>query len=66
MPYTLTLLCTGFVEIWLLLLPLALFGDKDMDPWHVGLEVLLYALISILLLSIDEAATQLEQVGASF
>lgn len=56
---------SGFLEIWLLLMPFGLFSDVQ-DPAsnpqrHPVFELLLYLLICILMLGVDEVASQLEQ-----
>jgi hypothetical protein len=69
MPYALTLLTTGYVEIFLLLQPFALIRSNvpsEMDK-HVllnGLQplagLLIYFFCAVLLLGVDEVANQLE------
>ncbi|PSC67583.1 hypothetical protein C2E20_8740 [Micractinium conductrix] len=54
LPEGLNLLCTGFLLIWLLLLPLGLWDRAS------GYAVVAYAIMAILLLGCDEMATQLE------
>lgn len=60
------LCCSGFLEIWLLLMPLGLFPDVPNTATatklrHPAFELLLYLLICILMLGVDEVTSQLEQ-----
>ncbi|PSC76560.1 deoxyribodipyrimidine photo-lyase [Micractinium conductrix] len=54
MPHSLTLISTGFLQIWLLLLPLGLWEGT---AWF-GLVAMFFT--ALLLLCVDEVATQLE------
>ncbi|KAG1666969.1 hypothetical protein FOA52_004252 [Chlamydomonas sp. UWO 241] len=58
MPEGVTLMCTGFVEIWCLLLPFGLIVDTGHLDWVVLIAV---AVASLLLLGCDEVANQMEQ-----
>ena len=67
MPYAITLLCSGFLEIWLLLMPLGtILGTSSHAPImrHHGptivIDLLLYLLVCVLMLGVDEVANQLE------
>jgi putative membrane protein len=68
MPYTITLISTGFVLIWLLFLPLGLFQDVTVRPDNTAAEIVMqfvimliaYLFLALLLLSCDEIANQLE------
>lgn len=52
-----SLVCTGFVEIWCLLLPFGLATDMVDVDW---ISVVAVAIISLLLLAVDEVANQME------
>eukprot|EP00798_Chlamydomonas_sp_ICE-L_P004565 gene4565-14744_t len=58
LPYGLSLISLGFVQIWCTLLPLAL-NNADPGPEFIRLPAT--ALITLVLLGVDEVATQLEQ-----
>ena len=70
MPYALTLMCTGFLEIWLLLMPFATVVDgiaaDTLVEWAAVLkDLMLYLLACILMLGVDEVTNQLEQPFAA-
>eukprot|EP00798_Chlamydomonas_sp_ICE-L_P016396 gene16396-22598_t len=58
LPYGLSIISLGFVQIWCTLLPFGL--DADSLP-HEYVRLIATALITLLLLAVDEVATQLEQ-----
>eukprot|EP00798_Chlamydomonas_sp_ICE-L_P016392 gene16392-22594_t len=59
LPYGLSLISLGFVQIWCTLLPLGL--NSDTYGVQEFIRVPATALITLVLLSVDEVATQLEQ-----
>lgn len=66
MPYAITLMCSGFLEIWLLLMPLGtiLRSSSPAPLRHKGpaivIDLLLYLLTCVLMLGVDELTNQLE------
>jgi putative membrane protein len=57
MPQGVALVCTGFVEIWCLLLPFSLASNtREID----AVAIIACAVISLLLLACDEVASQME------
>ena len=66
MPYSLTLVSSGFLEIWLLLMPfLATVNGRPagagFDWARLVKDLVLYLMSSVMLLGIDEVTNQLEQ-----
>ncbi|KAF8055483.1 hypothetical protein HT031_006742 [Scenedesmus sp. PABB004] len=71
MPYALTLFCSGFLEVWLIFAAFAIIPDRSTARPAVGpaqqalmvpvFEILLYLLMTILMLGVDEIASQLEE-----
>ena len=60
MPQGVSLMCTGFVFTWLILLPFGLINGPD--GMSANLAVLpIMAIASMLLLGVDEMATQMER-----
>lgn len=65
-PYAITLLCSGFLEIWLLLMPLGTILGSSLPATlrhtraMVVVDLLLYLLACVLMLGVDEVANQLE------
>jgi predicted membrane chloride channel (bestrophin family) len=70
LPYALTLMCTGFIEIELVLLPIGLIGSpysisadnftRSQRATGIMLLLGLYMIINLLLLGADEVASQME------
>jgi predicted membrane chloride channel (bestrophin family) len=71
MPYSITLSCSGVLEIWLLLMPLATVVDSPPAGMPGGascnsvpaiwVDLLLYVLACVLMLGLGDVAVQLEQ-----
>lgn len=69
MPYAITLLCSGVLEIWLLLMPLATVVDSPVrgtpgdyaNVPAVLVDLMLYLLACVLMLGVEDVAVQLEQ-----
>lgn len=63
MPYSMTLMCTGFLQIWLLFLPCAIISVPTKAPAgdNPVFGLVIYFFTAILMLGVDEVANQLEQ-----
>eukprot|EP00775_Hariotina_reticulata_P013776 gene13776-13897_t len=64
MPYSLTLICTGFLQIFLMFLPFAVISVSTIMPNmgdHPAFGLLIYFFTCVLMLGVDEVANQLEQ-----
>ena len=57
LPYNLTLVNTGFLQIWLLLSPLAIWTDDSSGDWF---GLLPFFFMTVMVLGTDEVACQLE------
>lgn len=55
-PQAVSMTCTGFVTIWLMLLPMGLWEERG-GQWYT---LLIVFFVALLLLSVDSVATQLE------
>lgn len=60
MPQGVSLMCTGFVFTWLVLLPFGLINGSDGATSNVSILPIM-AIVSMLLLGVDETATQMEK-----
>jgi len=58
MPEGVTLMCTGFVEIWCTLLPFGLIVDTGHNDW---ITIIAVGAASLMLLGVDEVANQMEE-----
>jgi predicted membrane chloride channel (bestrophin family) len=63
MPYSVTLIATGFLQIFLMFLPMAIITVQE--PVHNGdhpaFGLVIHFCICVLMLGVDEVANQLEQ-----
>lgn len=69
MPYAITSMCSGVLEIWLLLMPLATVVDSPprstpgvyQNVPAVLVDLMLYVLACVLMMGVEDVAVQLEQ-----
>lgn len=67
-PYSISIICTGFVFIWLLFLPLGLFRGVEVGPDYTVIDIvcqyvvmiIAFLFLALLLLACDEISNQLE------
>jgi predicted membrane chloride channel (bestrophin family) len=63
-PYSLSLICTGFLQVFLMFLPVAVITTSSNVPLsgdHPIFALVIYFFTCVLMLGVDEVANQLEQ-----
>jgi putative membrane protein len=63
-PYSLSLICTGFLQVFLMFLPIAVIKSSTShayDEDHPIFGLVIYSFTCVLMLGVDEVANQLEQ-----
>jgi predicted membrane chloride channel (bestrophin family) len=63
-PYSLNLICTGFLQVFLMFLPVAVIKMSTSHPFdgdHPIFGLVIYSFTCVLMLGVDEVANQLEQ-----
>lgn len=62
-PYSITIMSTGFLQIFLMFMPVAIVHVRGLDS-HPALGIVIYFFAAVLLLGVDEVANQLERPWA--